>query len=107
MFVQRNGSSQIVGVYRVRQEGYAEEELADNHPDVTAFLNPPPPTIDQLESAALAALNGGGQSIDIVKLLKAKFISDLAFRLGKSPASLTGPELQAERARIANIYKNL
>jgi len=107
MFVQRNGSGVIVGVYAVRQEGYAEEELPDNHPEIFTFRNPPPLTPEQLEVAAIAALNGGEGSVNVLKLLKAKFISDLAFRLNKAPGSLTTIELQNERARIASIYKNL
>ena len=44
-WVQRKAGG-IVGVYRNRQDGYAEEELADDHSEVLAFL-PPPPEIDQ------------------------------------------------------------
>lgn len=53
-------------------------------------------------------LNGGiGPNIDWRKLTKAKFISDLAHRLGKAPGALTGAELTGERNRIAAIYKAL
>lgn len=41
MFIQRNQANQIVGVFAVRQPDLAEEEIADNHPDVVAFLAPP------------------------------------------------------------------
>lgn len=69
--------------------------------------DPPPaePTADELEEHCRLALNGGHSSIDLRKLLKAKFISDLAWRLGKPPAQLTAQELTAERNRIAAIYK--
>ena len=67
-----------------------------------------PPTADELEAEVQALLNGGaGPHIDWQKLLKAKFISDLAHRLGKAPGALTGAELTAERNRIAAIYKAL
>lgn len=70
-------------------------EDAANHPD-------------QLEAEVAAMLNGGnGPRIDWKKLIKAKVISDLAFRLGKAPGTLTGAELNAERNRIAAIYKAL
>lgn len=79
--------------------------------DGTSFvLKPPPPpamTAAELEQQALLALNGGSSSINLQKLVKATVISDLAFRLGKAPGALTGPELLAERSRIAAIYKTL
>lgn len=65
------------------------------------------PTPDDREAEALSALNGGGGAVDVLKLFKAKVISDEAYRLGKSPAQLTGQELAALRSRIATIYKNL
>ncbi len=42
VYVQRENGA-IVGVYRNFQEGYAEEELADNDAEVVAFLNPAQP----------------------------------------------------------------
>lgn len=41
MFVQRDGSGKINGVFAKPQAGYAEEELADDHPEVIEFFNPP------------------------------------------------------------------
>lgn len=76
--------------------------------DVWVDVPPPPlPTPEELEADALAALNGGAKRVDMMKLLKAKFISDLAWRLGKAPGTLTALEIAAERQRIANIYKAL
>lgn len=40
VFVERDGGV-VVGVYAVVQAGRAEEEVADDHPDVLAFRNPP------------------------------------------------------------------
>lgn len=72
--------------------------------EVDALLAPL--TADQIEAQVQAALNGGsGQHLDPFKLIKAKFVSDLAHRLGKAPGALTGAELTAERNRIAAIYK--
>lgn len=42
VFVQRENGA-VVGVFRNPQEGYAEEELADDNAEVLAFLNPPEP----------------------------------------------------------------
>lgn len=75
--------------------------------EVDLFLNPPGPTQAELQAAAVTALDQGGSTIDILKLLKAKFVSDLAFRLAVAPGALTGAQLDAERTRIANIYKAL
>ena len=51
VFIQRDESGEkIVGVYARKQDGYAEEALADDDPDVIAFLNPPP-TITDYENA--------------------------------------------------------
>jgi hypothetical protein len=75
---------------------------------VDAFLLPwAGPTADEKEADAVAALNGGGVNIDLRKLFIAKAVSDEAYRLGKNPGALTGPELTAMRSRIANIYKAL
>ena len=48
-FVERDQLGAIKGVYAVRQPGYAEEELPDDHPDVVAFRAPKPaPTLDEI-----------------------------------------------------------
>lgn len=59
-FVERDEGGGIKGVYAVAQPGYAEEELADNHPDVVAFnarldaiMFAPPPISDFQFAAAL------------------------------------------------------
>jgi hypothetical protein len=52
-WVWRDGGGAVKGCFRARQPGYAEEELADSHPDVMAFLAPRPPidlsNLDNLE----------------------------------------------------------
>lgn len=42
MFVARHPDNSIYGLWTVRQWP-GQEELADNHPDVVAFLAPKPP----------------------------------------------------------------
>ena len=66
-----------------------------------------PPTADELEADCAAFLNGGAQRIDLRKVIKAKAISDEAYRLGVNPGALTAQQLQNLRARIAAIYKAL
>lgn len=63
MFIERDGGGAIKGVYRQRQPGYAEEELADDHPDVLAFHAATPAT----PLAALTLYAG-----DLADLLVAK-----------------------------------
>lgn len=60
-------------------------------------------------AATLAAQQDAdaAQSYDGNKALRAKGISDLAWRLGKAPSALTAGEIAAERTRIMNIYKAL
>jgi hypothetical protein len=61
MYIQRNESNVIVGVYANPQPGFAEEELPDNHADVVAFLNPPAPKpkVVTMRQARLALLARG------------------------------------------------
>ncbi len=39
-YVQRDRSGNMRGLFARRQEGFAEEFLAEDHPDVVAFLAP-------------------------------------------------------------------
>lgn len=39
MFVERDKGGVVVGLYGARQEGYAEEELPDDHAEVVAYLH--------------------------------------------------------------------
>lgn len=76
--------------------------------EVDAILNPPPLTLDELESAAVAALNGGLlDAVDLRKLIKAVVVNFTARTLSVAPAAITPAQLATERARIAAIYKNL
>lgn len=89
MFVGRRIDGSIFGAWTVRQfEG--QEELPDNAPELVSFLIPKPP-LDQADFD------------NAMRIIKAKCVSDLAFRLGKAPGALTAAEIQAERTRIKNI----
>lgn len=38
-WVQRDENGKVIGLYALRQVGYAEEQLPEDHPDVVAFSN--------------------------------------------------------------------
>lgn len=89
MFIQRDENSSIKGCFRRPQEGYAEEELPDNHPDVVAFLNPQP---DQRKMA------------DAVECEQAKANNDVVAFLNMTPAELdawVGANITGAGAQIA------
>lgn len=44
-YVQRENGA-VIGLYANAQVGYAEEFLAEDHPEVVAFLSPPPSAAD-------------------------------------------------------------
>jgi hypothetical protein len=43
LWVERDARGKVKGVYANRQPGYADEELAANHPDIVAYLRAPAP----------------------------------------------------------------
>lgn len=43
VYVERDETGKIIGIYANFQEGFAEEALPEDDPEVVAFLNPPPP----------------------------------------------------------------
>lgn len=53
-YVERDETGVVKGVYANAQSGYAEEELADDHPDIVAFRNPPPTPMEQRAEALKA-----------------------------------------------------
>lgn len=104
----------ICAVYRQPQDA-ASEALPDDHPDVlewNAYVNATPSATD-MENYCIAFLGGqaqlapGNSRIDVRKVLQAKCISDLAWRLGVAPGALTAQQIGNERVRIAAIYKAL
>lgn len=109
----------VIGVFGTPQPASSQvpgdiyEQRDDSDPEVVAFMSvfkypPIPPTPNEAEQIALQALAGTSvRGIDPLKLIIAKAISDEAYRLGVLPGALTGPQLQALRARIAAIYKAL
>lgn len=70
-YVERK-DGKIVGIYGSFNLGISEEELADDHPEVMAFLNPPPPVPQTVSMAqARLALIGAGLFSTIDAGLKA------------------------------------
>lgn len=68
-FVQRTAGT-IVGLFANRQD-YAAEELADDHPDVLAYLNPPPPPPTLLPYQFRAMLKLSGKEAQLMAVLDA------------------------------------
>ena len=100
----------VTGCYAKRQEGVAEEELADNHAEVIAYLAPPAPSATDLEAACIAGTTEPPpphRGFDLHRAFIAHVISTEAYRLGVNPGALTGAQLSAIRQRVANIYKAL
>lgn len=48
-WVSRHTDNTVNGTYHLKQPGYAEEYLDDDHPEVVAFRQPPPPGITIVE----------------------------------------------------------
>jgi hypothetical protein len=70
-YVERK-DGKIVGLYSNGQPGFAEEFLEDNHEDVVAYRNPPPPVPATVSMAqARLALIGAGLFSTIDAGLKA------------------------------------
>jgi hypothetical protein len=70
-YVQKQ-NGKVIGIYALSQPGYAEELLADDHPEVMAFLNPLPPVPQTVSMAqARLALIGAGLFSTIDAGLKA------------------------------------
>lgn len=70
-YVERK-AGKVVGLYANLQAGYAEEFLADDHPDMVAYRNPPAPVPQTVSMAqARLALIGAGLFSTIDAGLKA------------------------------------
>ena len=69
MFVERDESNRVKGVYRLRQPGVAEEELPDNHSDIVAFRAPRPFTPVQRRAQEYREAAGDDTAL-IVELLE-------------------------------------
>ena len=55
VYVQRDGGSNIIGVFHRVQPGFATEAIDDSDPEVLAFTNPPAPTNDEQVDLDMAA----------------------------------------------------
>lgn len=64
-YVERQ-SGIVTGVFARLQSGYAEEFLADDDPEVVAYLNPPapPPELAPYQFRAMLALSGKQAALD-------------------------------------------
>lgn len=83
-YVERDAAGRIIGAYAAPQPGRAEEEKADDDPEVVAFENPPEFTDAERAEAEIVvnpALRG--------------LVRALAKRLGATPAKLIA-EIKAE-----------
>lgn len=81
VFVQRR-EGVVTGVFAILQPGIADEELADDHPDVVAYRNPPPPPL-------------------VVVL----YPVDLWSRLTETEAEQVEAAIAAQPVRLRNIFK--
>ena len=86
-FIQRN-DGKIVGVFANRQD-YAAEELSDDHPDVRAFLSPPPPAPALLPYQFRAMLKLSGKEQQLMAVLDALTEPTKTVALAKLEYSLT------------------
>jgi len=50
MFAQRDESGKLIGVWTFPVDGVAEEQIADDHPDVVAFLDPVPQVLSRAQT---------------------------------------------------------
>lgn len=98
--------------------GYAAEQVEERVVTAAEYATlralpinqPPSPEQTDLESACIAGAATPPPPIfgfDLHRAFIAHVISCEAYRLNKSPGTLTGAELAAIRQRVANIYKAL
>lgn len=83
VFVERNSGNEIVAIYAMPQMGFAEEELADDHPDVVAFRSPPQPS----------------QAIVLYPV-------DLWSRLTNGEAEQVEAAMMSQPVRVQNIFRS-
>ena len=95
MFIGRRPDLTIYGLWTVRQWD-GQEELADDHPDIIAFLTPPPPDPRLIEDESeRAACKGDGTILALINQTRAEWLT----WAGASFPTLTAPE----RARMGTI----
>jgi len=92
-YVQRDGSNAVCGVYAQRQEGYAEEWLEPDDPEVVAYLNPPAPTPEpHLNNGGLARFSGAAP-VEVHENIRLGIVTRIAkgrWRAGLSEAIPSG-----------------
>ncbi len=70
-FVQRDQNGTVTGVYANRQPGYAEEELAANHSEITVYRAPKIAAVDPVR-VFLDELRDSPAKLDRLKALVAR-----------------------------------
>ena len=65
-FVQRDAQNKIIGSFGCKQEGYAEEEIDESHPDFVEWSAPKPRPVQPLDRVELL----------VAKLKEKGFITD-------------------------------
>lgn len=73
-YVQRRDGV-VCGCYAVLQPSIAEEEIASDHPDVVAFLNPPPDPRRVLDQEELLQAEGDAKIMALVNATPAQLVS--------------------------------
>jgi len=67
MYAQRNQAGNLIGVFSNPQPGFAEEEIAEDSPDVVAFLNPQPAPLTVTEKLASVGLTVAELKAELAK----------------------------------------
>jgi len=107
-FIDRNPDTSIRGYYTARQHD-GQEEIADNHPDVIAFLNPPIDPQDskrKTRSEVSEMMIRSGIFIPLSLLLMKEWISQLRTDFPAQTAALTDEQIDAALANDASPYFN-
>lgn len=89
VFVERSLAGAIVGIYSMKQPGYAEEEIPETHPDVVAF-----------RSAVVAPARDVFAEIDAIKAKLARASAVEAVLIDKG--TVTAAAIDAKRDVIVD-----
>lgn len=101
VWVERDASGNIRGVYANRQDGYAEEELEDSSPEVLDFLTPrdPEPRLVR-KSIIIDRLNDAGKLEAAYAVLQAAPLYDRQRWESRDAIYFNDPTLLAALAAV-------